>query len=63
MSTTIKEDSGALYASLSPLSGMYESSKRVEMTYKPEKKLEKGTYVVQIFSGDTRIGSCRVLLR
>jgi myosin heavy subunit len=63
ISTIIKEDSGALYASLSPLSGMYESSKRVEMTYKPEKKLEKGTYVVQIFSGDTRIGSCRVLLR
>jgi myosin heavy subunit len=63
MTKTINDETGAIYASISPLSGIYEQSKRVELCYKPEKKLEKGTYVVQIFNGETRLGSCRVFLR
>jgi len=58
--TTIDESS--LLASLNPQDGM-EITKRIEMTYRPAKKMMPGIYKIELYSGDYYIGSCQVKLR
>lgn len=50
-------------ASLSPVSGEFEQSRLVVLTYASKKKLEKGEYKIQILCNSTNIGNCRVKLK
>ncbi len=52
-----------LTSSLSPITGEYEQSKQVVLTYAPKVKLIKGEYKIQILSGENNIGNCRVKLK
>jgi hypothetical protein len=63
LTVRILDDNRNLTASLSPVSGTFEISKRMEMTYKPDKKLEPGIYQVNILHKDNKIGSCQLKLR
>jgi hypothetical protein len=63
LTVRILDDNRNLTASLSPVSGSYEISKRMEMTYKPDKKLESGVYQVYILHNNHKIGSCQLKLR
>jgi DNA repair exonuclease SbcCD ATPase subunit len=56
-------DNEVLVASLSPLSGQFEVSKRVEMTYKPQERLQSGIYKIDIYNNSTYVGSCQIKLR
>ena len=49
-------------ASLSPVSGEFEASRQVAMTYAPKdkEKFEKGEYKIQLFCNNINIGNCRV---
>lgn len=57
------EDNRNLTASLSPVSGEFEISRRIEMTYTPDKKLEPGIYKIQIHQKDKKVGSVQLRLR
>jgi len=59
----VMENEAVLYASVSPLSGELEASKRVEMVYKPKEKLTAGIYKIEIFNNSTKLGSCQVKLK
>lgn len=50
-------------ASLSSETGEFEPSRQVVLNYMPDKKLTKGEYKVQIYSGNKNIGNCRIYLR
>jgi myosin heavy subunit len=50
-------------ASLSPVTGEFEPSRQVVLTYAPKEKMEKGEYKIQIFSNSVNIGNCRVRLK
>ncbi len=52
-----------MIASLSPYSGDFEISRRLEMSYAPDKKLEPGIYKIKIYNKDTFAGSCQVRLK
>ena len=56
-------DSKNLTASLSSVSGNFENSRKVMLTYTPRKKLPSGEYMIQIFSNDKNIRTCRLKLR
>lgn len=43
--------------------GELKVNKRVQMSYKPEQKLKKGVYTIDIMNGSTYISSCQVRLR
>ena len=60
---TFVEENRSFLASLSPMSGEFEVSKRVEMVYKPQGKMKPGIYKVEILNKDSYIGSCQVRLR
>jgi chromosome condensin MukBEF ATPase and DNA-binding subunit MukB len=63
LSHRIVDDGRTLTASLSPYSGEFEVSRRVEMSYLPDKKLEPGVYKIRIYNGETFAGSCQLRLR
>ena len=57
------EDGRNFIASLSPLTGEFEVSKRVEMTYSPHNKLEPGIYTIDILHNGVKSGRSQVRLR
>lgn len=63
ISLRIIESDAGLVASLSPVTGDFEISKRIEMTYKPKEKLKSGVYKIQVYNGDTYLGSCQMRLK
>lgn len=50
-------------ASLSAMSGEFEQSRTVSLTYASKEKLPKGEYKIQILCNDITIGNCRVRLK
>jgi myosin heavy subunit len=50
-------------ASLSSVSGDFEQSRTVSLTYASKEKLPKGEYKIQILCNDITIGNCRVRLK
>jgi chromosome segregation ATPase len=56
-------DDNNLTASISPVSGQLEVSKRVEMTYKPESKLQGGVYKIEMHNKGVYLGSYQVRLK
>jgi chromosome segregation ATPase len=64
VSVVISEiDTNNLTASISPISGQIEVSKRVEMTYKPETKLQGGIYKIEMHNKGVYLGSYQVRLK
>lgn len=57
------EDGLNFIASLSPMTGEFEISKRVEMTYSPSKKLDPGVYTIDILHNGKKSGRSQVKLR
>jgi hypothetical protein len=57
------DDGRNLTASLSPYSGEFEISRRIEMTYTPDKKLEPGIYKIKILHKDANVGNCQIKLK
>jgi hypothetical protein len=57
------QDSRNFTASLSPLTGEFEQSRQVVLTYATKEKLGKGEYKIQVISNGTNIGNCRVRLK
>ncbi|HQG63413.1 MAG TPA: hypothetical protein PK719_07125 [Bacteroidales bacterium] len=50
-------------ASLSSVTGKFEQSRTVSLTYASKEKLAKGEYKIQILCNDRTIGNCRVRLK
>ena len=63
LSWIVPGDTDILVASLDGIGSDIKVSKRVEMTYEPESKMEKGIYTIKIFTGEIYTGSCQVRLR
>jgi myosin heavy subunit len=59
----VEELNQNLTASLSYVSGIFENSRKVTLTYKTKEKLSGGEYKIQIFSNNINIGDCRLKLR
>lgn len=58
-----EKDDSNLTASISPINGQLEVSKRVEMTYKPESKLQGGVYKIEMHNKGVYLGSYQVRLK
>lgn len=56
-------DTNTLTASLSPYSGDFEISKRIEMIYTPSQRLSSGLYTIEVMSGYKKAGSVQIRLR
>jgi chromosome segregation ATPase len=56
-------DENNLTASISPVSGQLEVTKRVEMSYKPESKLQGGVYKIEMHNKGAYLGSYQVRLK
>lgn len=56
-------DARNLTASLSPVTGEFEESRQVVLSYSPKEKLAKGEYKIQIISNGNNIGNCRMILK
>ena len=52
-----------LVASLSTLSGQFEVTKRIEMTYKPKERLQPGIYKIDMYNNKAYVGSCQIKLK
>ena len=52
-----------LTASLSPLTGEFEESRQVVLTYTAKEKLAAGDYSIQILCNNINIGNCRIRLK
>ena len=63
ISSSIIVDERSLLASMSPITGEFEISKRVEMVYRPENKLISGIYKIDIYNKDTKLSSCQIRLK
>ena len=63
LSWTIEQNSWNFTASLSSVTGEFEASRKVVLTYTSKEKLKSGEYKIQIFSNDKNIGNCRVKLK
>lgn len=50
-------------ASLSAVTGEFEQSRQVSLTYAPKEKLASGEYKIQIICKEKNIGNCRVRLK
>ncbi|HNQ83926.1 MAG TPA: hypothetical protein PLW31_03230 [Bacteroidales bacterium] len=59
----VVDDGRNMIANLSPYTGEFEISRRIEMAYKPDQKLEPGIYKIKIYHKDTYTGSCQVRLK
>ena len=60
LSWNFQDNARTLTASLSPVTGEFEESRNVELTYAPKEKLEKGVYKIQIISNGNNIGNCSI---
>ena len=56
-------DSRNLTASLSAVTGEFEQSRQVILSYASKVKLVKGEYKIQILSNGNNIGNCRIMLK
>ena len=56
-------DSRNLTASLSSVTGEFEQSRQVILTYASKVKLVKGEYKIQILNNGNNIGNCRIMLK
>lgn len=63
ITSAVVDQGDNLYASLSPLTGEFEVTRRIEMVYKPTEKLMAGIYKIEIYNKDAKLGSCQVKLR
>jgi myosin heavy subunit len=52
-----------LTASLSPITGEFEESRQVVLTYTAKEKLSAGDYSIQILCNNMNIGNCRIRLK
>lgn len=59
----IPPDPRNLTASLSSVTGEFEQSRQVALSYVSKGKLAKGEYKIQILSNGNNIGNCRIILR
>ena len=57
------ERPGIMTASLSPVTGEFEESRQVNLTYTPSAKLVPGIYAIELVSKGNVIGHCRIKLR
>ena len=60
---TFSPDSRKFTASLSAMSGEFEKSRQVVLTYVAKQKLVAGEYKIQILSNGNNIGNCRIKLK
>ncbi len=63
VSIRVLESDVNLTASLSPYTGNFEVSKRIEMSYKPKEKLRSGVYKIEVYDGVSYLGSCQLRLK
>lgn len=63
MSWRFVQDPKNFTASLSAVSGEFEDSREVVMTYSAKQKLVSGVYQIELLSNGNNIGNCRVKLR
>jgi len=63
LSWIVLPDKATFTASLSSVSGEFEPSRQVVLTYARKEKLDKGEYKIQILCNDINIGNCRVRLK
>jgi myosin heavy subunit len=63
MSWYVPLDSRNFTASLSSVSGEFEPSRQVILSYSPKTKLAKGEYKIGILSNGINIGNCRIMLK
>lgn len=63
ISWSISFNASDLTASLSPVTGEFEESRQVNLTYTPKEKLAAGIYSVELICRNKTIGNCRVRLR
>ncbi|MBN2863276.1 MAG: hypothetical protein JXN62_08960 [Bacteroidales bacterium] len=63
LSWIVLPDPDTFTASLSSVSGEFEPSRQVVLTYDRKERLEKGEYKIQILCNDNNIGNCRVRLK
>ncbi|MBU0763903.1 MAG: hypothetical protein KJ607_03605 [Bacteroidetes bacterium] len=63
ISVRIEENPGSLTACLSPFTGTVETTKRVEVAYKPKGKPLKGIYKIDVYSNENYLGSSQLKLR
>ena len=57
------ENTRNLTASLSALSGEFEESRQVKLTYSSSAKLQSGIYKIEVLKGADVIGGCRIRLK
>ena len=60
---TLSQESRNFTASLSAITGEFEESRQVALTYTARKKLVPGEYKIQILCNGNTIGNCRVKLK
>jgi FtsZ-binding cell division protein ZapB len=63
LSWTFPTDMKELTASISPLSGVFESAKPVKLIYAPGKRLKKGEYKIEVLCSSSPLGNCRITLK
>ena len=63
LSWIFPENTRILTASLSAVSGEFEESKQVQLTYSTGSKLQSGVYKIELLKGTDVIGGCRIKLR
>lgn len=63
LSWSFPSNSQNFTASLSPVTGEFEQSRQVVLTYSSKTKLDKGEYKIQILCNNINIGNCRVKLK
>jgi len=63
VSLNVVENDDNLTASLSPYSENFVVSKRIEMNYHPKEKLKSGIYKIEVFNGQSYLGSCQIRLK
>lgn len=63
LSWYLQADPTELIASLSSVTGDFEQSKKIVLSYTPRERLQKGEYRIEINSNGTNIGNCRIMLK
>jgi peptidoglycan hydrolase CwlO-like protein len=61
--TIIENDDEGLVASVTPMGGDFEVTKRIEMTYSPQGKLSPGVYKIEILNKLVTVGNCQIRLK
>jgi myosin heavy subunit len=63
LSWNVNMDPALFTASLSAITGEFESSRQVNLRYAPKDKLKPGEYKIQILCNTRNIGNCRIKLK